>query len=129
MQLTKIMSRTDICKDIFTYRFARCKENPHNYEDGKMYRELFDGDGVLSDKRNISFTLNTDGVPVFKSPPASMWPVYMCINELSPQLRMRKENMILAGLWFSKSKPEMATFLEPFVTALKEIEKGLDDKQ
>ena len=33
--------------------------------------------------------------------------------------------MILAGLWFGKSKPEMATFLEPFVTALKEIEKGL----
>ena len=38
---------------------------------------------------------------------------------------MTKENIILAGLWFGRSKPEMTTFLEPFVTKVKELEAGI----
>ncbi len=58
-------------------------------------------------------------------PPSTLWPVYFCINELPPKLRMKKENLILAGLWFGRSKPEMLTFLEPFITKLKEHEGGI----
>ena len=29
------------------------------------------------------------------------------------------------GLWFGRSKPEMLTFLEPFVAKLKELETGI----
>ena len=93
--------------------------------DGRLYREQFDNGGILADKRNISLTINTDGVQVFKSPPSTFWPVYFCINELPLKLQMKKENMILAGLWFERSKPEMLTFLEPFVAKLKELETGI----
>ena len=36
---------------------------------------------------NISLTLNTDGVAVFKSSKCSLWPVWLVINELPPAER------------------------------------------
>lgn len=127
-QLQELLGRPEICQEIFTYRFNRTKKASHNLEDvydGQLYREHFEHGGILSDQRNISLTINTDGIQVFNSPPSTMWPVYFCINELPQKLRMKKENMILAGLWFGRSKPEMLTFLEPFVLKLKELEKGI----
>jgi hypothetical protein len=51
------------------------------------------GEGSEYKKRNIIFpqsislTCNTDGVPVFSSLNASMWPVYFIVNELPLPLR------------------------------------------
>ncbi len=67
--------------------------------------------GFLADKHNISFMWNTDGIPVFRSSKFSIWPLYFRINELSPKKRGLKDNMILAGLWFGQSKPNMNTYL------------------
>ena len=36
---------------------------------------------------NISLTLNTDGVAIFKSSKNSLWPVWLVINELPPTER------------------------------------------
>ena len=41
----------------------------------------------LRSPNNISLTLNTDGVAVFKSSKASLWPVWVVINELPPAER------------------------------------------
>lgn len=35
----------------------------------------------------FTFTLNTDGVPVFKSSGYQFWPLYLVINELPYQMR------------------------------------------
>ena len=35
--------------------------------DGTLYRKLYNNDGPLSSPNNLSFVLNTDGAPVFKS--------------------------------------------------------------
>lgn len=43
---------------------------------------------------NISFTLNTDGVLIFKSSKFSIWPVYLMINELPFKTRTQSENML-----------------------------------
>lgn len=72
------------------YRFTRQK-NPHHTEDifdGSIYQELSRDGGPLSRPEGISFTINTDGVDdVFKSTKASLWPVYLVINELPPSQR------------------------------------------
>lgn len=90
------------------FRFNRQKKNQDSIEDiydGEVYQKLFTGNGPLSDPRNISLTWNTDGIPIFESSKFSVWPFYCMINELSFVQRTKRENMILAGLWFGDSKP------------------------
>ena len=53
--------------------------------DGAAYKSL--PHGYTSKPANISVTLNTDGVPVFRSSGFSFWPIYLTINELPDQLR------------------------------------------
>jgi hypothetical protein len=51
-----------------SFRFKRIKKDSENLEDiydGNQYQKYFQNDGILSDQRNISFTWNTDGIPVF----------------------------------------------------------------
>ncbi len=77
--------------EMLQYRFTREKKSPHHVEDifdGSIYRELSRDGGPLSRPEGISFTINTDGVDnIFKSRKASLWPVYLMINELPPSQR------------------------------------------
>ena len=86
--------------------------------DGDLYRSKWD---VLSNQDNISLTMNTDGVPIFKSSKVSIWPLYFIINELPYKKRASRNNMILAGLWFGPSKGSMLTFLKPYHKSLLDI--------
>lgn len=84
---------------------------------GKIYTDLI-REGKLG-PGDVSMLFNTDGISVFKSSNYSVWPILATVNELPPHLR--KEHMILAGLWFGNEKPYMNTFLKPFVTELNEL--------
>lgn len=53
---------------------------------GKVYQDHI-ASGFLSNRHNVSFTLNTDGVPVFKFSGFSFWPIYLSINELPYKMR------------------------------------------
>lgn len=108
------------------FRFMRQKKGKDNVEDiydGQVYKQYASGDGLLCNPHNISFTWNTDGVPIFKSSKFSVWPFYCVINELSFVERTKRENMIFAGLWFGDSKPSMLTFLKPLCEKLHELEE------
>ena len=89
-----------------------------------MYRTLSAPGGPLSEQFpfNVSFTWNTDGVPIFKSSKFSIWPFYLSINELPYKHRTRKENLRFCGLWFGESKPVMSLFSKPLMTSLKSLE-------
>ncbi|XP_070537248.1 uncharacterized protein [Ptychodera flava] len=65
---------------------------------------------------------NTDGVPVFKSSSFSLWPLYLMVNELPFHERVKRENLIFAGLWFGTVKPDMLTFLKPFHATFSRLE-------
>lgn len=67
----------------------------------------------------ITLTCNTDGVPVFSSSNATLWPIYFVINELP--LRLRSVYMMLNALWLGQSKPRMDTFFTPIVKALQSL--------
>ncbi|CAI6353080.1 unnamed protein product [Macrosiphum euphorbiae] len=55
----------------------------------------------------------------------SVWPIQLMLNELP--YREQRENIILVGLWFSPSKPDMNTILSPFVQELCKLHsEGID---
>ena len=106
-----------------TYRFNRNRTNNDlgDIHDGALYRKHWES-GFLKDYRNISFLYNTDGVPIFKSSKYSLWPLFLAINELPYSQRFRRNNMLLAGVWFGPDKPFMLTFLKPFHTVFHQLE-------
>ena len=71
------------------YPKTRIKKNANNIEDiydGLRYRKLIQ-DGFFDGQYNISFQGNTDGVSLFKSSSFEIWPIFLKINELYPNLR------------------------------------------
>ena len=132
-QLKCFLSRLTFYDDI-QHRFKRTKKASDNIEDiydGQLYKELC-AKGLLCSKDNISFLMNTDGFPVFKSSKVSIWPLYFIINELDYRKRLSRENMLFAGLWFGEKQPTMWTFLKPHMKALerlKNISPTLDIKR
>ena len=129
-QLSTFFKRPGFLKDI-QHRFKRRKTCPNAIEDiydGNLYSELFKNNGMLSYPNNISFMLNTDGVPVFKSSNFQLWPLYLVINELEPSKRFLNENIIFAGLWYGQRKPLMWLFLKPTFESLLKLEHGIDFK-
>lgn len=135
------------------YPFKRGKQHNANIEDildGSEYKSK----ALLESYGNLSFLFNTDGVRVFKSNASQLWPIYLVINELPPDVRFvtlirekkanekeererirrrkkgincktnrfKKENMLLLGLWYNRSKPRFSTFLPPLARKLKKLE-------
>lgn len=126
-QIQNLFAHEDFYENL-QHRFKRNTPSGH-YEDiydGMLYKSNFDSHGLLSDPNNISFTFNTDGAPVFKSSKVSVWPIFLVINELPYKQRMKKENMILASLWFGSQKPCMGTFLKPLQKTMKELYQGIE---
>lgn len=110
------------------YRFCRKKQDEDNMEDvygGLLYIKLFDNDGILSDRNNLSLKINTDGVAIFKSSSYHLWPVYFQINELPPEIRTQSRYRILAGLWSGKKKTNMNSMFKPIVDELQTLEDGI----
>ncbi|XP_041939023.1 uncharacterized protein LOC121700235 [Alosa sapidissima] len=66
---------------------------------------------------DISLLWNCDGVPIFNSSFNSLWPIRCVINELPAEVRYK--NVLLAGVWFGRGKPNMLTFLHQFVQDIK----------
>lgn len=89
----------------------------------ELYECLAANNGILSNPNALTINFNTDGSPVFKSGPNSLWPVNFVLNEIHPSQRFWAENMMLAGLWFGKKGAIMDVFLQPFIKDLKLLKK------
>ena len=127
-QLVNLFQQPEFRENL-QHRNVRKKKSPHHIEDiydGNVYKNmLFRSDPMHADQNNVSFTMNTDGVPVFKSSQTSVWPIFLSINELPFGMRKQQENMLLCGLWFGKSKPNVRYF-QPLHESLKTLERGID---
>ena len=57
--------------------------------DGEQYTKHTEPVGFLSSDfpDNVSLSINTDGVAVFKSSKSEVWPIWIAINELPPKQR------------------------------------------
>lgn len=108
-QLTNMLNNIDISQHL-----KQQYDKESDVISGKVYRKLIDTH-VIS-KTDITLQWNTDGVQTHKSSKVSMWPIQVSINELP--YRLRRQNMILCGLWYGSKKPVMELFLKPFVQEL-----------
>ena len=101
-------------------------------------------------KYNLSFALNFDGAPKFKSSSVQLWPIQLYLNELPPALRYcnatnsmcviysraqlgcsrmqcflliraSREHMFLGGIWCSSSKPPTVECLMPVLQELESL--------
>lgn len=91
--------------------------------DGLVYREH---DDYFSEVGSLSYTRNTNGVPVFKSSQILVWSFYLRINKLPYDKRIRRENTILAGLWFETDKSTPHLFLEAFEPEFQILFNGIN---
>lgn len=71
--------------------------------------------------------MNTDGIPVFKSSKTSLWPVLLSFTSLPPAIRMNKDYILLAGVWFGPVKPQPAILLPTVLDELRYLHSvGID---
>jgi hypothetical protein len=95
--------------------------------DGSLYRSMMGENGFLNrTSNNLTGIFNTDGVNLFSSSKIDLWPIFLAINELSPQKRFARENIILVGIWQGKGKPPFNSFFKEFVEQMNSIyEEGV----
>ena len=93
----------------------------HHMHDGTLGRVGNDLNGARhqcgSELNTLSLSWNFDGLPIFKSSGATVWPILAQINELSPEAR--KEELLLCGVWFGTKKPNWLSYSKPFMEELK----------
>jgi len=64
----------------------------------------------------------TDGIAIHKSNKFSVWVMFLMINELKYKTRANQENVVLAGLWFGRKKPNPNLFLSPLHNDLNRLQ-------
>jgi len=95
--------------------------NIHDVWNGDAVKPLIQKGCFLDYPEHLALSLSTDGVPVFKSSGATLWPVYLTIENLPPRIRFKNENTITCGLWFGPKKPAMNLLLLPVVKMLRSL--------
>lgn len=127
-QLREMFKRPNFYNDL-QCRF-HLQRNPNemvDIYDSKLYKSWF-SNGFFQNPSNISFTWYTDGVPVYKSSKVSMWPIYLVINELPFEMRMERENMLLAAIWYGPQKPDFSMFFDSLTLSLTKMKEGITVK-
>ena len=85
--------------------------------------------GKYPSEKVITLTWSTDGAPIQKSNKVSAWPIFCIINELPKEVRNRRRNLLLFGIWVGQKKPEMQTYLEMFVSKFKDFQINIGNQQ
>lgn len=89
--------------------------------DGLKYKEFLNSLPPEDRYNYVTAIFNTDGAPKFKSSQTSIWPIYIMLNELPFDIRIRK--LVTCGLWIGKKKPEMCAFVDKFVDMMTKLQK------
>lgn len=94
-------------------------------QDGSVVKNLMKPGEFLSIPEHLGLILNTDGVQTFNSSKHSMWPVFLMVSNLPPQVRILEQYIILAAVWFGPKKPSnMSVILRPVLDKIKLLSMG-----
>ncbi|KAK3918258.1 50S ribosomal protein L20 [Frankliniella fusca] len=123
-QIRKLLSRPGVLESL-QYKAKRPRNNS-NYED------VYDGSVYKSAERSfrfgnvtISLMWYTDGLSLYECSAYSLWPFFFVVNELPPQERFKRENIIMAGLWGCQDKPHPNFFLQKTCSELSKLKDGI----
>ena len=122
-QILNILTRVDYLNFKRQGQPACCTNVMKDITDGAAY------DRILTDQSQtkfISLLMNVDGIQIAKSSNISLLVISFVINELKRNERFKLENVIIAGVSSSKTKPsqdQMYTILAPVVQELKQLEQ------
>ncbi|KAL5497109.1 hypothetical protein EMCRGX_G013517 [Ephydatia muelleri] len=99
---------------------------PHTEHD--TIDDIWSGDTLRKDadlqtNSFLALGISTDGVALFKSSKTFLWPVYLLIQNLPPQVRFKGENIILCGIWQGSRKPDMNVLLKPVVKSIQQLKE------
>ncbi|KAE8745936.1 hypothetical protein FOCC_FOCC007297 [Frankliniella occidentalis] len=86
---------------------------------GQFYQSCIAND-IIRVGLDLTIQFNTDGAAIFSTSTVSVWPLQVMINELPYNLRA--DSIVLCGLWYG-SKPNMNTFLKPFIDELSTLHR------
>ena len=75
----------------------------------------------FSNSCHLALSLTTDGVAIFKSSTKCLWPVYLQILNLPVPARLYAENIVLCGLYFGTSKPDMKLLFKPIIQRIEAL--------
>lgn len=84
-------------------------------DDSKIQRKVVE---KYPNERVLSLTLNIDGGLVTEKGGYSLWPIQLYQNYLQPQIRFLPENILVAGLFYGKHKPNPFELLFPLLEEL-----------
>lgn len=110
-------------KNIFCNNFNRIKTSTifvnDNISDSvnELINEITKKNGQF-----LSLTINTDGVSLQKSNTFSLWPIQLICNFLPAEIRYDCKNIIVAGLYYGKTKPNFLTFFEPLAKEMNHLQ-------
>lgn len=85
-----------------------CADFIQDVYDGKAYQNFLDTLPGEHIHNFFSAIFNTDGAQKFKSSKNSLWPIFLQLNELPAQVRLK--NIVICGLWYGKHQPNMSIF-------------------
>lgn len=86
--------------------------------DGEILKEVENKFGS-TDTTICSLALNFDGASRYKSNNLSIWPIQLVQNFLPPSIRYHRKNIIIAGLYYGKHKPDCLEYFLPLINELK----------
>ncbi|KAK3933183.1 Replicase polyprotein 1a [Frankliniella fusca] len=90
--------------------------------DNESADEVGDGDDGDSDDDDDDDDDDHDDDPLYNGARLTFRQIYLSVNELKYVDRTKKENIILAGIWFGRSKPNPNVFLQPIAASLQDLE-------
>ena len=95
-------------------------------QDGRIYQEFVQANHGARGRRVFSVVVSSDGAPLIKSRKFNIWPLMCFLVELPPHERYKFENILLAGLWFGKLKPNVPLFLKSFTNEISNLANGCE---
>lgn len=111
MLLNEKNVQEDLLQNLDEYRKRPNDGIIRDIYDCKLYKNL-----QVHSPGTLTYNVNTDGAPAFKSSNRSFWPIQLYINELSPEIRTK--NMILGGMFLTSKEPSpelMKIYLSKFI--------------
>ena len=108
--VSSILEDSAVASELYQRLTAR-----NNVTESEFIRDIHDGElykKLQLEPFDITCSMNTDGVALFKSSKSSLWPILLSVNELS--YKTRCNNTFIAGLWVGPKKPNFDSFFETF---------------